>query len=132
VAVGRRIGNGGRDDRLPARLRGSVLYARLSGPLAAEDFARLAGAVDPHIEAKGGLAGIVVEADGFPGWDSFGALVSHLRFVRSHHERVGKVAIVTDSALGDVAERLASHFVSAEIKHFPAGQAAAAESWIRA
>ena len=33
-----------------------------------------------------------------------------------------KVAVVTDSHLGDVAERLASHFVSAEIRHFPAGQ----------
>ena len=43
----------------------------------------------------------------------------------------GKVALVTDSALGDVAERLASHFVAAEIKHFPAGQAEAAKRWIR-
>jgi hypothetical protein len=110
----------------------SILHAHLKGPLAAEDFARLASAVDPHIEATGRLAGIVLETERFPGWESFGALVSHVRFVRSHHERVGKVALVTDSALGDVAERLASHFVAAEIKHFPAGQADAATRWIRA
>ena len=58
---------------------GSILYARLSGPLAAEDFARLASAVDPHIEATGGLSGVIVEASGFPGWESFGAMVNHLR-----------------------------------------------------
>lgn len=109
----------------------SILYARLHGRLAAEDFARLASAVDPHIEAKGRLAGIVLETDRFPGWEGLGALVSHIRFVRGHHEHVGKVAVVTDSVLGHVAERLASHFVSAEIKHFPSGQAEAAERWIR-
>jgi hypothetical protein len=117
------------DSRLDSE--SSILYARLQGPLAAEDFAKLASAVDPHIEATGRLAGIVLETDRFPGWEGLGALVSHVRFVRSHHERVGKVAIVTDSALGDVAERLAKHFVAAEIKHFPSGQADAAKRWIQ-
>jgi beta-glucosidase-like glycosyl hydrolase len=31
-----------------------------------------------------------------------------------------------------VAEKLASHFVAATIKHFPAGQAEAARRWISA
>jgi hypothetical protein len=108
----------------------SILYLQPRDALAAEDFAKLASAVDPHIEATGGLAGILLEADRFPGWQGFGALVSHLRFVRSHHERVRRIAVVTDSALGNVAEHLASHFVSAEILHFPAGQAEAARRWI--
>ena len=41
----------------------------------------------------------------------------------SGRRRVKKVAVVTDSALGNVAERLASHFVEAETKQFPAGEA---------
>jgi hypothetical protein len=48
-------------------------------------------------------------------------MVSHLRFVRDHQKHI-KVAVVTDSHLADVAERLGSHFVSAEIRHLPAGQ----------
>jgi hypothetical protein len=32
------------------------------------------------------------------------------------------VAVVTDSQIGNPAEYLASHFLSAQIKHFPAGQ----------
>jgi hypothetical protein len=57
-------------------------------------------------------------------------MVNHLRFVRDHHKRIKRIAVVTDSHLGDVAERIASHFVSAEIKHFPAGQVEAARQWI--
>ena len=39
-------------------------------------------------------------------------MITHFRFVRDHHKRVKKVAVVTNSHIGDVAERLASHFVS--------------------
>jgi hypothetical protein len=108
----------------------SILLVRPKSALAADDFAALAAAVDPHIEATGGLAGLVIETPAFPGWDSLGAFVAHLRFVHDHHRHIKRVGLVTDSALGDAAERLASHFVSAEIRHFPAGQAEAARQWI--
>ncbi len=91
---------------------------------------KLAKAVDRYIEATSGLAGLIIEAPAFPGWDSFGAMVTHFRFVRDHHKRVNGIAVVTDSSMGDVAERLASHFVSAGIRHFPAGQIEAARQWI--
>src|SRR5262245_43467157 len=108
----------------------SILHVRPTSALEAEDFVRLARAVDPHIEATGKLAGLIVEVTAFPGWESLGAMVAHFRFVRDHHRRVARIAVVTDSALGDVAERLASHFVSAEIRHFPAGEIEAARQWI--
>lgn len=108
----------------------SILYLRPTAALAKEDFARLAKTVDPHIEKTGDLAGIILEAAKFPGWDSFGALAAHLRFVREHHKRVKKIAVVTDSAMGNVGEKLGSHFVAAEIKHFPAGQLEAAKQWV--
>jgi hypothetical protein len=76
------------------------------------------------------LAGLIIEAPSFPGWKSFGALVAHLRFVRDHHKFIRKIAVVTDSAMGDLAEHLVSHFVSAEIKHFPGTDIAAAKQWI--
>jgi hypothetical protein len=108
----------------------SILHVRPTSALAKEDFEQLARTVDPYIEARGGLAGLIVEARAFPGWDSLGAMAAHLRFVRDHHRRIRKVAVVTDAVLGDLAETLASHFVSATIKHFPAGQVEAARAWI--
>lgn len=108
----------------------SVLLVRPQSRLEKDDFIKLANAVDPQIESAGDLAGVIIDAPSFPGWDSFGAMVGHLRFVRDHHKHVKKVAVVTDSAFGDVAEHLASHFVSAQIKEFPAAQTEAAREWI--
>jgi hypothetical protein len=108
----------------------SIVHLRPKAALAKDDFAVLSKAVDPHIEATGGLKGLIVEIEAFPGWESLGAMAAHFRFVRDHHKKVKKVAVVTDAKLGEVAEKLASHFVAAEIKHFPAGQAAAAARWI--
>ena len=108
----------------------SIVLVRPQARLDKDDFVKLAKAVDPQIEASGDLAGVIIDAPSFPGWEDFGSMVSHLRFVRDHQKHVKKVAVVTDSALGDVAEHLASHFVSAEIKHFPACQVEAARQWI--
>jgi hypothetical protein len=108
----------------------SILLLQPKSPLEEEDFVKLAQAVDPYIEATGGLAGLIIEAPAFPGWDSFGAMVTHFRFVRDHQKHVKNIGVVTDSHLGGFAEHLTSHFVSAEIKHFPAGQVEAARQWI--
>jgi hypothetical protein len=108
----------------------SILRVQPKSALEKDDFVKLAKVVDPYIEATGSLAGLIIEAPEFPGWDSFGAMVTHFHFVRDHHKRVKRIAVVTDSPMGDVAERLASHFVSAEIRHFPAGQIEAARQWI--
>jgi hypothetical protein len=108
----------------------SILHVHPKSAIEQDDFAKIAEAVDPYIEATGGLAGLIIEAPSFPGWKSFGAMVNQFRFVRDHHKRIEKVAVVTDSHFGDVAEHLTSHFVSAEIKHFPAGQTEAATQWI--
>lgn len=110
----------------------SILYLRPKGALTKEDFEQLARVVDPHIEKTGDLAGLILEAVKFPGWDSLGALAAHLRFVREHHKHIKKLAIVTDSAIGTLGEKLASHFVAAQIKHFPAGQLEAAKRWVMA
>ena len=108
----------------------SIVVVRPQSRLDKEDFVDLAKAVDPQIEKVGNLAGVILDVPSFPGWDNLGSMISHFRFVRDHHKHVKKVAVVTDSPLGDFAEHLASHFVSAEIKHFPAGQTDAARQWI--
>jgi len=110
----------------------SILHLRPKAALTKEDFAQITKTVDPQIEKTGSLAGIIIEIAAFPGWDSLGAMAAHLRFIRDHHKRVKKIAVVTDAKAGAVAEKLASHFVAATIKHFPAGQAEAARRWISA
>lgn len=108
----------------------SILYLRPKSALEEDDFVQLAKAVDPYIEKTGDLAGLIIEVPKFPGWESIGAMASHFRFVKDHHKRVRKIALVTDSALGTVAESLGSHFVSAEIRHFSAAKLEAAKQWV--
>ncbi|BBZ43996.1 STAS/SEC14 domain-containing protein [Mycobacterium parmense] len=108
----------------------SLLELRPKAPLDKDDFVELAKSVDPQIEAHGDLAGVIVNAPSFPGWDSFGSFVTHMRFVRDHHKHVKKLALVTDSHIGDVAEHLGSHFVSADVRHFPANQLEQARQWV--
>jgi hypothetical protein len=99
----------------------SILYVRPQSKLEQGDFVQLAKTVDPHIEERGALAGLIIETTAFPGWESLGAMASHFRFVRDHHKHIKKIGVVTDSPLGNVAEHLASHFVAAEIRHFLRG-----------
>src|SRR5262245_20553917 len=112
--------------------KAGILRLQPNAALTKEDFATLAKSVDPYIEKNGALSGIIIELAAFPGWESLGAMAAHFRFVRDHHKKVRKVAVVTDAKLGEVAEKLASHFVAAEVKHFAAGQADAARQWIAA
>ncbi len=108
----------------------SILYVRPKSALEQGDFMQLAKTVDPYIAKTGNLAGLIIEAPAFPGWESLGAMAAHFRFVRDHHKHIKKIGLVTDSPMGNVAERLASHFVSAEIRHFSAGKLEAAKHWV--
>lgn len=108
----------------------AILTVRPHAALEEADFAQLAATADPFIAQHGGLAGLIIEAPQFYGWDGLGAMAAHFRFVRDHHRHIRKLALVTDSPLGDVAEKLVAHFVAAEVRHFPADQRSAAEAWI--
>lgn len=107
-----------------------ILHLRPVSALEKDDFEQIAQAVDPFIAQNGSLAGLIIETPSFPGWDSLKAMIAHIRFVRDHHKQIRKIALVTDSPLGNVAEHLVSHFVSAEIRQFPATAVGSAREWI--
>jgi len=102
-----------------------------SGALSAVDFEQLAALVDPFIEANGELKGLMIVAERFPGWDSFAGLVGHIRFVRDHHRRVRRIAVVSDAAVLSVLPQLAQHFVRADVRHFAFAEREAAMAWLR-
>jgi stage II sporulation SpoAA-like protein len=108
-----------------------IMILRPRGALEAADFENLAREVDPYIEANGRLNGILLDAESFPGWKDFAALVAHLRFVRGHHRQVQKIAVVSDSTFLAVAPKIAAHFVQADLRHFSHGQREAALAWLR-
>ena len=109
-----------------------ILVVKPKGPLSKEDFSGLAAAADSYLSDHDKLHGVMVQAKGFPGWENFGGFAAHMHFVRDHHRKVERVAIVTDSPVAGVAESLGKHFTSAEVRHFSFPDEDKAMQWLMA
>ncbi len=101
------------------------------GPLESDDFAALARVVDAYIAEEGALTGVMIYAESFRGWEDFGALISHFKFVKNNQGDIGKVAAVTDSQFLSIMPKIIDHFVSADVRHFDYEDREAALEWLR-
>lgn len=108
----------------------SLAFIEPIEPLSQQDFQQLTTAIDGLITEKGSLNGIIISTPKFPGWENFSGMLAHLKFVKDHHLKVKKIALVTDTLLADIAEKLVSHFIAAEIKHFPYDAVTEAKRWV--
>lgn len=108
-----------------------ILIVHPLAPLTADDFENLARDLDPWLEQHGPLKGLMIQTEAFPGWNNLAGMLSHFRFVRDHHRRIGRVAMVSDSPVLTIAPKVAKHFVSAEVSHFPAEQHSDALEWLK-
>ncbi len=106
-----------------------VLVVEVRQALRAQDFDALAATADQWIDANGELAGLVIHARAFPGWENLGGLIRHVRFLRDHHQRVRRLALASDSKVADLAPKLAEHFVQAEVRRFGYDELDAAIAW---
>jgi hypothetical protein len=109
-----------------------ILTVEPLGSLQSADFEKLVQEVDPYIEEQGKLNGLMILAESFPGWDNFAAFVSHIKFVKNHHQKIKKIAAVTDGSFLSIMPQIANHFVAAEIKHFDFNDKDAALNWLKA
>ena len=107
-----------------------ILTVTPEGPLLAADFQKLSETVDPFIETEGNLKGLLVDAPTFPGWQSFGDMVSHFKFVKNHEQHIEKVAVVSDSGFASIMPHVVRHFIHAEIRHFGCREKDQAMAWL--
>ena len=77
------------------------------------------------------LTGILICARSFPGWASFDAMLSHLKFIADHHRQIERIAAVTESGSLKSLSRLASHLVAPDIKVFGVEAEDRALVWLR-
>jgi len=87
--------------------------------------------VDPYIRETGKLNGVMIYTKSFPGWDNFAAFLSHIKFVKNHHQKIKKIAAVTDGTFLSIMPQVANHFVQAEVKHFDYDDMDAAFNWLK-
>jgi tRNA U38,U39,U40 pseudouridine synthase TruA len=108
-----------------------ILILKPAGPLESTDFERLVREVDPYISEKGKLKGLMIYVKSFPGWDNFAAFLSHMRFVKNHHQKVRKIAAVTGSGFLSIMPQVANHFIRAEVRRFGYDDKDAALNWLK-
>ena len=95
------------------------------------DFERLRLLVDPYIDEHGGLNGLLIDAESFPGWSDFSSIVSHINFINSYGEKIKRVAAVTDNSFIAILPKVADLLVSAEDRRFDYKNRDTALSWLR-
>lgn len=108
-----------------------ILRIEPKAALTAADFKAVAGQVDAYLATHPRLNGLMLSAEHFPGWDSFAALMEHLRFIREHQKRIARIAVLTDNALLKILPQIAAHFVAPEIREFALGEQDQALAWLR-
>jgi len=108
-----------------------ILIVTPDGPLQQADFEALAQVIDPFIESEGELHGLLVYTESFPGWADFATLLSHLKFVKDHHQHIAKVAAVTDSGFLSIMPSIVGHFVRAQVRHFDYNDKQSALTWLQ-
>ena len=108
-----------------------ILIIEPESSLQASDFDRLSSIVDPHINKNCKLNGLVIHTESFPGWQDFGAMLAHIKFVKDHHAHISKVAAVADEGIIAILPTIADHFVRADVKHFGVDDLDSAIEWIK-
>jgi len=108
-----------------------ILILKPIGSLESTDFEKLSGEVDPYIIEKGTLNGLMIYAKSFPGWENFAAFLSHMIFVKNHHQKIKKIAAVTGSSFLSIMPQVANHFIQAEIRHFDYDDKDTALNWLK-
>jgi len=107
-----------------------ILILEPTAPLEVADFEGLAKDIDPYIAKNGKLAGVMIHAKAFPGWVNIEAFFKHMQFIESHHQKIQRLAMVSDSLLLKEMPKLASNLLQAEVKHFPESEYENALQWL--
>lgn len=98
--------------------------------LSEDDFEAIATTIDAYLKNHDRLRGILIRSRRFPGWQNLGALFAHLKFVHHVHDRIDRIALVTNSPMGTFADRVFNPLMLARIRKFDFDQHDEAMDWL--
>ncbi len=108
-----------------------ILILEPSDALEAADFEAVVHDIDPYLTEHDSLAGVIIVAKAFPGWLNLEAAISHLRLIENYHQKIKRLAIVSDNGLLTALPKFAAHLVHPDAKHFSESEYEDALSWLR-
>ena len=107
-----------------------ILVLNPDGPVTEAETKALRKTAEDYLADHKHIRGILIDAQRFPGFEGISGLVGHIKFVAEVHNKVEKVALVTDTDVPPVAEFMAKHFLHQNIRHFPYADRDAALAWL--
>ncbi|MEO6799566.1 MAG: STAS/SEC14 domain-containing protein [Rhodanobacter sp.] len=99
--------------------------------LSEDDFEAVGKTIGDYLVDHDRLRGILIHSRRFPGWQSVGALFAHLKFVNSVHDKISKIALVTDSPMGTFADHVLDPLMLAKLRKFDYDERDEAMSWLQ-
>jgi hypothetical protein len=108
-----------------------VLEPEADKALSEDDFEAVGKTIGDYLKDHDRLRGILIHSRKFPGWQSVGALFAHLKFVNAVHDRISKVALVTNSPMGTFANHVLDPLMLAKIRKFDYDERDQAMSWLQ-
>jgi hypothetical protein len=99
--------------------------------LSEDDFEAVGKTIASYLADHDRLRGILLLSRKFPGWQNVGALFAHLKFVSSVHDKIDRIALVTNSPMGTFADHVLDPLMLAKIRKFDYDQRDEAMRWLQ-
>lgn len=107
----------------------NLLELTIADKLDKDDFETLATQADALITQYGTLR-ILINASAFNGWHDLRAVETHFGFVKNHHQKVERLAIIAGHQWQHWLASAIKLFLHPEIKVFNKDETTQARSWI--
>jgi hypothetical protein len=108
----------------------NVLKVVAPARLGADDFAALAPQVETIIK-KAGAVRLLIDASNLEGWENLPALEHHAAFVKTHQQKVERIAIIAAHEWQHWLVGAVKVFLHPEVRVFDASEAGEALHWIK-
>ena len=107
----------------------SVVEVALKGTIQSSDFDQIREQVD-QLVATHGTVRLLIDASDFHGWQNIQAAKTHFQFVKDHHNRVERIAVLGNHQWQYWLASVIGVFLHPEVKCFEPDQREAARAWL--
>ncbi|WP_172592411.1 SpoIIAA family protein [Nitrosomonas supralitoralis] len=109
---------------------GNLIEIKIKNTLQTDDFMALGEKADKLIDEYGSIR-VLMNAEDFNGWENTDAAEKHFSFVKAHHVKVERLAIIAGHMWQHWIAAMARVFMHPEIKVFDKNQLEAARNWLK-
>jgi len=106
-----------------------LVHLKVTDPINVGDFKGIAPQIDALIKEKGTIR-LLVDGRAFKGWKNIKAFKEHFSFVKNHHSKVKKIALIIGHPWQQCLVVFSRLFVHPKIKVFKADRFEEALKWV--